>query len=298
MTNHSLSYIISTKNRFTYLKILFERLLPHLEPGEEIVVVDSNSSDGSKEYLQELYSSGKIHQFISEADKNQAHGWNKALLMANGTIIKKLIDDDVPDFKAIRTCRDFMLRNPEIDICISDMMTADVLNPAQVGLSGRLSYFKEWKAGHNKTFTFSDVSMLQRRSSLSFIGLYDTQFKMLDWEYSLRATHLGAKIAYYTGYNALAVDTPGNVTSTATPELKKLEESIGRVKYEYAGDESDISLYSKIKVWIGETRDELKKSVAKGPLPQLSETQLREIYASYYRKLEEKNAAAKGQFIF
>src|SRR5258707_2805983 len=109
--DYTLSFIISTKNRLTFLKILFAHLLPVLKPDEEIVVVDSKSTDGSAEYLQDLFSSKKIHQFTSEPDKNQAHGWNKALLMAKGTIIKKLIDDDVHNISAIRECRDFMLQN-------------------------------------------------------------------------------------------------------------------------------------------------------------------------------------------
>ena len=86
-----LSFIIATCNRLSFLKITLQKLIDELQPDEEIVVVDGNSTDGSKEYLQQLFNEGKIHQFISEPDKNQAHAWNKAMLMAQGIVIKKII---------------------------------------------------------------------------------------------------------------------------------------------------------------------------------------------------------------
>jgi glycosyltransferase involved in cell wall biosynthesis len=296
---YTLSYIISTKNRLPYLKILFAHLLPGLNPDEEIVVVDGNSTDGSSEFLQSLSLSNKIHQFVTEPDNNQAHGWNKALLMAKGTVIKKLIDDDVPDIKAIRSCRDYMLQNAEVDICISNTLESDLTNPSRIGLTSRLTHFEAWKNGSTKTFTFSDVSMLIRRSSLSFLGLYDTQFKMLDWEYSLRVSYLKARVAYYTGYNSLSVGTPGNVTSTAPAELLKYEERIGKLKYEYPGDGAGISVYSKIKIWIGITHHNLKnnkKPMGIAKLPQV--TELQEIYSAYYQKLEQQNKAGEWEFIY
>jgi len=298
--NYTLSYIISTKNRLPFLKILLENLLPQLNANEEIIVVDGNSTDGSKEYLNDLFLNNKIHQFISEPDKNQAHGWNKAFLMAKGTIIKKLIDDDVHDIDAIRQCKNFMLTNPEIDACISNCMEADITNSAIIGTTTRLPWFNEWKSGKTASFTFSDVSLLIRRSSLSFLGIFDTQFKMIDWEYSLRISYLQAKIAYYTGYNSISVATPGNVTSTATKKLFKLEGDIGKLKYNYKGDEADISFYSRVKIWIGKSYYGLRnaKQIEKTISPMPDEEVLRKIYSVYYQKIAELNRISKLEFIY
>jgi glycosyltransferase involved in cell wall biosynthesis len=84
MPEVNFSYIIATRNRLPFLKITLEKLITAIQPDEEIVVVDGNSTDGSREYLQGLFQAGSIHQYLSESDKNQAHGWNKALLMAKG----------------------------------------------------------------------------------------------------------------------------------------------------------------------------------------------------------------------
>ncbi|WP_162499794.1 glycosyltransferase [Mucilaginibacter terrigena] len=294
----TLSYIICTKNRLPFLKVLLGNLLTVLSPDEEIVVVDGNSSDGTQGYLQNLLDANKIHQYISEPDKNQAHGWNKALLMAKGKIIKKLIDDDVHHINTIRKCRDFMMANADLDLCISNHLQSHLIHPDQVSITGRLENYRDWKAGKVRSFTFSDVTLLQRRASLSYLGLYDTQFKMMDWEYALRVTYLKAKIAYYTGYNSLSVATPGNVTSGASPQLLKYEGAIGMVKYDYAGDNAGISRFSRLKVWLGNTWHRLKTRQAPVSHPVLpDDAELEKIYASYYQILNEYNNTGTFHFI-
>src|SRR6201996_2610394 len=166
-----LSYIIATYNRLPFLKVTLGKLLDELHPGEEIVVVDGNSTDGSKEYLQQLFDSGKIHQFISEPDKNQAHAWNKAMLMANGTIIKKIIDDDVFCYEAIRKCKGYMLHNPAVDVIISNDLSSPLNNYKSIEQHSRLPQFEKWKQGITPSFTFRDAHLLIRKSALAYIGL-------------------------------------------------------------------------------------------------------------------------------
>ncbi len=43
-----ISYIIATRNRLPFLTITVQKLLEELQPGEEIVIVDGNSTDGTK----------------------------------------------------------------------------------------------------------------------------------------------------------------------------------------------------------------------------------------------------------
>jgi len=286
----NISYLLVTKNKLPLIKIVLGELLLQLRADEEIVVVDGNSADGTKEYLQKLFDEGKIQQYISEPDHNQAHGWNKALLMANGTLLKKIMDDDVYDYDTIRKCRDYMVQHPQIDVCISNCLVSDLSRPDKIDFATRLPWYKKWQAGQASAFTFSDVSMLMRRSSLSYIGLYDTQFKMIDWEYSLRMTHLQVKIAYYTGCMALAVHTPGNVTSSLTKSRAQFEEAIGKAKYGYPGDRSEISLYSEFKIAVGKFIARFKPTARlkrQTDLPAGDE--LKKYYSAFYKKLKEYN---------
>ncbi len=297
--NFTISYIISTKNRLPFLKILFDQFILYCEPDEEIVVVDGNSTDGSKEFLQDLYTQGRIHQYVSEADKNQAHGWNKGFLLANGVIIKKLIDDDVHSLSAIRHCKNFMLKNPQVDICISNCFFTDLITPEHIRTASRYSYYEAWKNGRDACFSFSDVYMLIRRSALSYLGLFDTQFNMIDWEYSLRCSFLNAHIAYYTGYNALTVGTPGNVTSSTNAAVLKREGKIGKIKYGYKGDRSDISLFSEAKIAIGKmlASKTRKNSSNFLGIDHLNADKLVDIYDYLYKYLEEQQIAGSFEFI-
>jgi glycosyltransferase involved in cell wall biosynthesis len=295
--SYHLSFIIATRNRLPFLKITLQTLLNELQPGEEIIVIDGNSVDGSKEYLQQLFSAGKIHQFLSEPDRNQAHAWNKAMLMARGTIIKKIIDDDVHDYKSIRKCKDFMLIHPEIDICISNQLKSNLVNYKNIEHSSPLAEFNAWKNRSVNTFPFSDVYMLIRKSSLSFLGLYDVQLKMIDWEYSLRATYLKARIAFYTGCNSLSVDTFDNISSTLTKIESIFEDKIAETKYGYYKG-SEISYYSRIKIAIGKFIYRFKKKqVIQPALPEIEE--LAGIYTFYYEKLNGYNYTdSEWQFLY
>jgi glycosyltransferase involved in cell wall biosynthesis len=286
-----LSFIIATYNRLPFLKITLEKLVVELQPGEEIVVVDGNSTDGSKQYLQTLFEQGKIHQFISEPDKNQAHAWNKAMLMAKGIIIKKIIDDDVFCYKAIRACKDHMLDNPAVDVLISNDLGSSLNNYKHIEKLGRLPQFEKWNKGIAPSFTFGDVHMLIRRSSLAYIGLYNPAFVMIDWEYSLRVSYLRANIAYYTGYNALSVAHPQTVSALKNNKLVIEQGKRACIFYEYAGDRTEISLWSEIKIFLGKSLHKIKK-VAKEPKEDPI-GDIRSIYDYYYHYIMDLNNSEK-----
>jgi glycosyltransferase involved in cell wall biosynthesis len=256
----NLSYVIATRNRVPFLRITLEKLVNELQPDEEIVVVDGNSADGSGAYLQQLFEEGKIQQFISEPDKSQAHAWNKAMLMAKGIIIKKIIDDDVFCYGAIRKCKDFLLANPAIDVIISNDLATRLNDYKNVQKVSRLPQFKNWKSGINPSFTFGDVHMLIRKASLTYIGLYNTGFIMIDWEYSLRISYLQARIVYYTGYNALSVTHAQSISSLKNTRLITEQGKKGAVFYDYKGDRHEISTWSKIKIQAGKWLKSKKES--------------------------------------
>jgi glycosyltransferase involved in cell wall biosynthesis len=293
--NFNLTYIISTRNRLPFLKITLEQLIGELLPDEEIVVVDGNSNDGSKEYLQVLFEEGKVHQFISEPDKNQAHGWNKALLMAKGVIIKKIIDDDVFCYKAIRECKKYMLQNPAVDVMISNDLGSSLNDYKDIQKSSRLPQFEGWNKGLTPSFTFGDVHMLVRRSSLASIGLYNTAFVMMDWEYSLRISYLKSNIAYYTGYNALSVNHSDTVSSQKNSSLIQEQGKRGNVFYEYAGDGAEISLWSKIKIFAGKRLKPVKPTTLSAK--DVHKEEISVIYNFYYKYLAELNNSQEFEIL-
>jgi len=290
----NLSFVISTRNRLDFLKITLGKLISVLEEDEEIVVVDGNSNDGTGPYLEDLFKEGKIHQLLIETDKNQAHGWNKAMMMAKGILIKKIIDDDVFCFEAIRKCKDKLLASPEIDFCISNAFSVSLSNPQQIEFNSRLKPFVEWKDGLKKSFSCSDVYLMVRKSALAYSGLYNTQFVMLDWEFALRISYLRCNIVYYTGFMAMSVDTPSNITSSTSEEILAKEGKIGALLYEYEGDGKEVSLWSKTKIMAGKMLK--KNSKANLSLIKTADLNLASIYASLYQELDKKEATSNGIF--
>lgn len=289
----NLSYAIATYNRLPFLKITLEKLIGQLQPDEEIVIVDGDSTDGTKHYLQQLFDQGKIHQYISEPDKNQAHAWNKAMLMAKGTLIKKIIDDDVFCYDAIRKCKAYMLDNAHVDVVISDDLSSSLYNHTVIEKHSRLPQFEKWRDGLVPSFTFRDVNMLIRRSALAYIGLYNTNFIMMDWEYALRISYLKANIAYYTGYNALTVGHDQTVSSLKNEQLITVQGKRAGAFYEYAGDAADISNWSKIKIAIGTL---IHKRSPNKLSTKFKKEDINMAYAHYYEVLTIVNQSAT--FIF
>ncbi len=301
MTNPlKLSYIISTRNRLPFLKITLQFLLANLKDDEEIVIIDGDSNDGTKEYLAELYARGEIQKFISEPDRNQSHGWNKAILLAEGEIIKKVIDDDLFCFDAIQKCKEYMLANKSVDICISNTLTTSLTNYQNIDREGRQDYYLSWKLGQVKSFTFGDVSMLMRKSSIPYIGLYDTSFVMMDYEFSLRISYLQANIAYYTGFNAMSISNPNSVSASARSHSLKSEGTRANTMYEYQGDHATISPYSKIKIFVGKTLYQLgiwQPVVHKKMEQGFGYASLSEIYEFCYEQLNSINANQEFEFL-
>ena len=230
MNEVNLSYIITTKNKLQYLRHVIEKLLTEIQSDEEIVVVDSDSNDGTKEYLTELFNKRLIHKYLSEKDFAQAHGCNKALLMAEGKLLKIINDDDMFFYEGIRKCKHFMLEHPEIDLIGTDGAGINCQNNDfhyHSTYPAYLNSFKKWK--DNKTpFAFCDLGLMIRKSSLPYLGLFNPDYFRLDAEYTLRASALPkTRIAWYTGHcwvrmaNEMSVSTrnPKNMIG----EWEKLE---------------------------------------------------------------------------
>ncbi len=296
-----ISWVIATRNRLSLLKICLDRLLADCQEEEEILIADGNSSDGTKEYLQELYQNNKIQGFISEKDRNQAHAWNKLFVKAQGRYIKKLIDDDIVDFQAVRHCVNEMEKNPLADICISNDMSMSIEKVGSLEKHSRLEAFQRWSKGEVPSFTFGDVHLIIRRTALPLIGLYDTSFIMMDYEYSLRISYLKAGILYYTGYNALSISSNSTVSSQVTRAVLDKEGIRANTMYEYAGDGSEISNWSRIKIMGGKLRDKLlgkKRIISLEKSKSLTKEEIIKEYEEAWYKLKQINSDTITQFYY
>jgi glycosyltransferase involved in cell wall biosynthesis len=205
-----MSYILVTRNKLPYLQEVMPRLLAKVEPDDEVVVVDGKSTDGTAEYLADLYSRGKISAFLSEPDKSEGHAFNKALLMSKGQLLKAVSDDDLFHWPSIRAAKTFMLDHPDIDFLSGGIGYTALFqgNRTIVPADQYSNDYKIWLST-GQAFPFCGLALLIRKSSLPLLGLLHTGCLMPDYEYALRATSVG-NLAWHTAMCAVRVYNPGS----------------------------------------------------------------------------------------
>lgn len=230
---YTLSYIVATRNKLEFLREAMKRLIENREPGEEIIVVDGASTDGSVEYLQRLYEEGHIDQFLSEPDVGEAHAWNKGLLMVRGELIKLITDDDVFHYPVIQKCKEFMQGHPEIDVLCGGMAGTHIDHMENIAFFKACEeYFREWIDSGKKPFIIQGLPLMLRRKSLPLIGLFHTLMKSVDGELGLRIS-LIANLAYCTSAVALRIGNPKGGCERY-PEQRRIE--LKRRAYFYGWD--------------------------------------------------------------
>lgn len=210
MNQINLSYVITTRNKLPYLKEVMKRLIDNLQEDEEIIVIDGASTDGTVEYLTDLHQQGKIQQFISESDRGEAHGYNKGFLMARGELIKDITDDDAYYYPAIQECKKFMLEHEEIDVMSGNVANTE-LDENGIDTIYKVhiwqSNFEEW-FNTQKSVCFNGLPLMIRKSSLALTGLYCTNVKLVDTEFTTRITHLNVNISWNTALISSRIGNP------------------------------------------------------------------------------------------
>lgn len=253
MSPITLSYVTSTKNKLPYLKDRIERLMVERRDGEEILIADGASTDGTREYLEELKKAGRIDYFVSEPDYGESEALNKLFLAAKGSLITLVTDDDVFNYPVMKTCKEFMLAHPKIDIVSTNggsfHRTSEPLDQDPLKLVRAFEYeenYKEWQRTH-RPFKFCGLGIMFRRSSLPILGLWNLSFRAADAEFSFRITAGKAHIAWYTGYSFINVSNPQSVSIVYR---KKIKNEFERLDKFYLDKNPEPYILQKIKVLI------------------------------------------------
>ncbi len=305
MSNLSISFILTTRNKLPALRHSVPRLLSEIRPDEEVVVVDGASRDGSAEYLADLHRAGRIHQFLSEPDKGESHALNKALLRARGDLIKFITDDDVFHWPTVRECQRFLVEQPAIAGVFTDGADTDWRLPDPF-LCGDVSpRFEQWMSTR-KPILLSCLGLVLRRACLPLTGLFHTGIIPVDHEFSLRLTSAPLELALYTGYGYVRVLNP---RSNTVAYQQQVHSQVERIRSFYQAS-SEISLGRRLLV---EAKTAMRPLTA-GPVEWLRERfdhpRRREVaaachvpheWAETFRRceawLEEKNRRVHGSFL-
>ncbi|GAA4029424.1 hypothetical protein GCM10022409_12040 [Hymenobacter glaciei] len=208
MSNYKISYVVTTYNKLPYLKQVLERLVAARLPDEEIVVTDGGSKDGTPDYLRGLHEAGHIQQFVSERDKGESHGFNKAMLMARGQFVKIITDDDAFCYPAIRQAANFMVEHPAVDVATGHTGLLLLEDLSSVTLYEDVAdNFRRWLS-HKEVVWMIGLPLLIRRTSLSLTGLFNTGVVQMDTEFTYRITSLNVNIAWCSHILSMRIENP------------------------------------------------------------------------------------------
>lgn len=288
----TLSYITSTKNKLPYLKDRISKLLEVKKDGEEILIADGGSTDGTTEYIDQLIREGKIEYAVSETDCGESHALNKLFLKARGELITLVTDDDVFYYPAIEACKKFMLANPTVDII-----------GTEGGFQGQdphkdtrpLVYeknYRQWQKDRTP-FSFCGLGVMIRKSSVPLLGLWDTSFRRADAEFSFRVTAGKANIAWYTGYSFVNISNPQSVSLVY---MKKIKDETNRLNKFYLNKTPDSLIVEKIKILWNKVRNNALLKEKKPPMD--FRTSWPELSTKSYGWLDRVNKSKKAEFIW
>ena len=112
------SIVTPSYNQVQFLEKTIESVLAQDYPNLEYIIVDGDSTDGSKELIQRYEK--EISTWISEPDQGQSEAINKGFNLAKGEIFAWLNSDDLYYPWAIEQAVDYLLKTPDVGMVYGD----------------------------------------------------------------------------------------------------------------------------------------------------------------------------------
>ena len=210
------SIIIINYNTISYLVDAIESILLKTEDMEyEIIVVDNNSTDNSKNILAEKYGSRVIFLGLSE-NIGFGRANNEAVKMARGRNLFLLNPDTVLLNNAVKVLSDYMDNNNDVGVCGGNLFSENMQPAVSFApmLPSLLQTIDELfgnpvtiiKFGKNRYFNFTNkaikvaciigADMMIRKELFITLGGFDKDFFMYheELEFCFRINRAGYKI--------------------------------------------------------------------------------------------------------
>ncbi len=189
-----ISIITSVYNKKNYIQHSIDSFGAQSLSNKDHIVIDGNSSDGTKEFL--LENKSYFSTFISEKDFGVYDALNKGFKLAKGEVVGLLHSDDLYANKNVLKKISKIFSDPKIDIVYGDLDYVYKDNPSKI--------IRHWSAGE---FSLDKLKLgwmpphptfFIRKKILNQIGFFDTRYKIAaDYDFMLRAlTQKNIKVVY------------------------------------------------------------------------------------------------------
>ena len=132
-----ISIVTISFNQNKYLAECLNSVSAQLELGDEHIVVDPGSTDGSRDTISDYIRNSSFARSVFEKDSGPADGLNNGFKIASGEILAYLNADDFLLPGALHYVRAFFSKRPEVDVLIGAIKMADA--GGRLRLRGRVA---------------------------------------------------------------------------------------------------------------------------------------------------------------
>lgn len=148
----TITYVIPTYNNLMLLKRCLSSILPQLEEGDKIIIVDDGSTDGTFKYINENYNNKNI-LIVEQANSGSGSARNKGINMSDTDFLWFVDSDDYLLEGSCKKAKDIIIKNKydllffnyiikENDIESVKLLNIDPKNKLQLMLGPHFSWNK------------------------------------------------------------------------------------------------------------------------------------------------------------
>ena len=201
-----------------YLKLCHSSIMDQNHSNYEHIIIDGNSTDGTKNWLNEKKLKHKC-----ETDAGMYDAINKGMAMATGEIISYLNCDEQYLPRTLVTVENYFIDNPDVDIVFGHAL---ITNPDGSLISYRKGYQpRKYYIMVSHLYVLS-CTMFFRRSIMDQGYLFNTNYKDIgDMYFVLTLLQNGFKAKYIDQYLSIFTWTGNNMSTSqnAIYEMQKIK---------------------------------------------------------------------------
>jgi glycosyltransferase involved in cell wall biosynthesis len=212
-----LSIVTIARNNLQGIKKTLQSIQNQVTPPTEVIVIDGNSTDRTKEFLSDF--SHQEHpfkfSFISESDKGISDAFNKGVQMASCTWIQFLNSSDIfTDLNSLTRIKE-ALQNTQAKIVCAGIRQFSGGTLVEV-------YSKKRKSSVDDSIRLCHPATFCQRALFDQVGLFNLSFKIgMDTEWFLRAERLLGTQIFQMVETIITDMEPGGISQSASSRRQR-----------------------------------------------------------------------------